>query len=293
MRGPLVLQDPATCTATEAARRAAMAAQSAAESAQATAEAVRALTQHVASLEQDIPTDQPKLPEWAYHINFAALMNTGNSTSFSGKAGLGVDGNWHDWSLELRANAAYAQNSPLGTTAEPTVFNYALTARGTHFYTPFIGTYLLASVLQDRVASIRMQAFGDLGIPLVWWETTREDYIRSRLRTGVGFRALHEERHQYYPVGGQELSKMIYGPSLTVNFRYGLTKYAYFTEDFDITPDVTSGSDTRAGSTTVLSAQVTRRTELQLAFKVRYIGAPAPDKRSTDTELSAGLNFNI
>lgn len=274
-------------------RMAAEAAQVAAEAARVTAESVRALTAHVAENETEIPVDPPKLPEWAYQLSLSALMNTGNSTSFSGKAAIGVDGNWHDWSLEVRGNAAYAQNSPLGTTDLPTVFNSGLTARGTHFFTPFIGMYALGSVAQDRVASIRMQAFGDLGVSLIWWETERDDYIHSRLRTSVGFRALHEERHQYYPTEGVEQSRMIYGPPISLSFRYGITKYAYFTEDFDVTPDVTSQADTRATSTSVLSAQVTQRTGLQLAFKVRYIGQPAPGKNTTDTELSAGINFSF
>lgn len=285
--------DPNTASPAEAAKQAALAAEQAAAAAQLASQAVLQLTQHIVESERDVPTDTKALPEWAAHAGLNLLMSTGNATSFSGQVTAGVDGNWRDWSLQMRGDAGYAQNSPLGTTAQPTIFNSTFVARGDRYYTRMFSTYARGSILQDRIASIRLQSYGDVGVGLLWWEVLRDGYIRSRLQTSVGFRVLYESRHQYYPTEAYAASKIVYGPPISVSFRYGLTKDAYFTEDLDVTPDITGGGDTRLQSTTALTAPLTRRTGLQLGLKVRYIGQPVAGKRTTDTELGAGIYFSM
>lgn len=285
--------DPNALSPGEAVKQAALAAEQAAAAAQLASQAVLQLTQHIVESERDVPKDTKALPEWAANAGLKILMSSGNASSFSGQVTAGVDGNWHDWSLQLRGDAGYAQNSPLGTTIQPSIFNSTLSARGDRYYTPMFSTYARGSILQDRIASIRLQSYGDIGAGLLWWEILRDGAIRSRLQTSVGFRVLYESRHQYYPTDAYAPTKMVYGPPISISFRYGLTKDAYFTEDLDVTPDVTGGGDTRLQSVTALVAPLTRRTGLELGLKVRYIGRPAAGKRTTDTELGAGIRFSM
>ena len=282
--------------AAEAAQAAAEAAKSAAEAAKTTAGAVETLATHVEDIEHPEPKGMPELPEWSYQLSLSALANRGNADNFAGKLTAGVDGNWHQWSTELRGNAAYglANVSNRDVPTDTTTFNGHVSARGEHQYTPFIGNYALAGGAFDHVANIRYQAYGDLGVVIIWWEVEQHGFVKSRLRTSLGARLMRESRALYYVEPYQRLAdRWVWGPDLTVGYRYAINKDVYVAEDADLLYNVADANDIRFNSTTTLGAKMTDRISLQASVKIRYIGEPAQDKQSFDGELSTGLNFSF
>jgi putative salt-induced outer membrane protein YdiY len=282
--------------AAKAAQAAAEAARSAAEAAKSTAGAVETLATHVEDIEHPEPKHMPELPEWSYQLSLSALANRGNADNFAGKLTTGVDGNWHQWSTELRGNAAYglANVSNKNVPTDTTTFNGGISARGEHQYTPFIGNYALAAGAFDHVANIRYQAYGDLGVVIIWWEVERHGFVKSRLRTSLGARLMRESRAEYYTAEYRRLGdRWVWGPDLTVGYRYAINKDVYVAEDADLLYNVADGNDIRFGSTTTLGAKMTDRVSLQASVKLRYIGEPAEGKKPFDGELSTGLNFSF
>jgi hypothetical protein len=283
---------PPPADAAEAARQAAEAARQAAEAARASADAVRALTDYV-KRQEGVPAEGPELPPWSYQLGFSAIANAGNSSAFNGKTTLAVDGHWRDWGTELRATGAYGQSQGADSVDPPetTAFNGAASLKGIRNYTPLLGSYVQVGAATDHVASIEYQLTGEVGISLMWWEVQRQDYVQSRLRTSIGFRALRERRFTYYPTSAEvpDSLRLLYGPPVSLNFRYALSKTAFVTEDAEIVYAVNNTKDLRATSNTALNVQLTDGLALQVAYKVRYIGSPAAGKRTTDTELSTGL----
>ncbi len=251
------------------------------------------LATHVEDIEHPEPKNMPELPQWSYNLSLSALANRGNADNFAGKLSLGVDGNWHEWSTELRGQAAYglANVSDQTLPTETTTNNGTISLRGEHNFNTYIGTYALAGGAYDRVASIRYQAYGDLGVVIIWWEVERHGFVKSRLRTSLGARLMRESRAQFYPTHVRLGDRWVYGPDVTVNYRYAINRDVYVTEDADLLYDVADNKDMRFNSTTTLAAKMTDRLSLQAGIKLRYIGEPAQGKKSLDGELSTGLNF--
>ena len=104
---------------------------------------------------------------------------------------------------------------------------------------------------------------------------------------------MHESRHQYYPTAEVIADRLIYGPPVTVNYRYALTKDVYITEDADFLYNVAASRDMRFNSITSLVIKMTDIVALNVAAKVRYIGQPAAGKVNTDTEFSVGLTASF
>lgn len=298
---PTLLDDPngfnhnlAAHEAAMAAHDAADAARSAAEAAKATAQAVHEIAGHVDAIEHPEPSTKPELPAWAYRFGINALMKTGNASQFSGSSNLGIDGNWHNWALELRARGAYGSTSPvLSPSGDVTTANGSLSARGEYNYTPFLGNYLLLSLFTDRMASIKYQIYAEPGINLMWWEIERDGYIKSRLRTSLGLRLMRESRKQFYPTPLALEVYYLYGPSLSVSYRYALSRGVYITEDFDITYNVPNSHDIRVNSQTALNVSLTGHVALQVGAIARHIGHPAPGRKATDFEMNVGLTFDF
>ena len=290
-RGPNVAAHEAALAAHDAAD----AARSAAEAAKATAAAVHELAGHVIDLEHPEPSRKPELPEWSYHLGISALAKTGNSSQFSGQSNLGVNGHWREWALELRARGAYGASQPLAGLASDaiTTANAGLSARGEYNYTPFLGNYLTGSVFTDRMASIKYQLYGEPGINLMWWEIERDGYIKSRLRTSLGLRVMRESRKQFYPTPLALEAIFLYGPSVSLAYRYALSRGVYVTEDADVTYNIPNSRDVRLNSQTALAVSMTDHVALQVGALIRHIGHPAPGRKATDFELNVGLTFDF
>jgi putative salt-induced outer membrane protein YdiY len=284
-------------TPMEVAEAAAQAARLAAEASKQTAESVTALLRSRAIGEGYAPVAMPEASAWSHTLGLSALAVGGNANSNSAKLDAGMDGHWRDWNTELRLSSSYGQTSaPSNEPAlQPQVTAYKLeaTARGQRNYNPVLGAYLLVGGLVDRVASIDWQGYGEGGLSLLWWEHIRADFLRSRLRTSLGFRATREHHFQFYPVQQRlpDAFKNIFGPTVTGNFRFGLSRSVYVFEEAFIYQDAMVSRDLRFNSNTGISAQINQRVSLSVTYKIRYYGLPSDNKKTTDSELATGISW--
>ena len=288
--------------AVAAARAAAAAAQAAAEAAKATAEAAKQTAAAIARLAPPPPPAAPapapgKKPKaaWSGSLGANLISVTGNANAITSKLSAVVDTRFDGWSTELKATAAYGQTRPEkpGDPAQVTALNADVRARGDRKISGPVSAYLAAGAATDHVASIEVQGYGEAGASVVWVEHQEGKLVRLKLRTDLGFRITQENRFQYFPVAVNLPDDTIYAPRIALAFRYALTKTSVISEDVEVLPDVVNVQNLRLASTTLLGAQVAEGLALQLGFTVRYIGAPAAGKKSTDTELSAGISVQL
>ena len=242
--------------------------------------------------------EAPKPPpsDWVFLTTGRLESVSGNAKSFTGGLDAAASGAWHNWTSDLKLSFAYGQTwgSP-GADSKPTAFQFATSARGERKYTHTFGTYALIGFLMDRVASIQDQEYGELGASNTWLDIMRDDWVLQRLRTSVGFRATREAHGNFYPPAPEDPANAvtwIYGPTITVNYRLGLTAHAFFTEDATLLFDVETSRDVRVTSDTALNMQLNSQLAVALTLKVRYIGRPADGRQPTDTIIGTNATWN-
>ena len=284
----------APCTTEALAEAAASAAKAAAEASERTAATLQSLLEQQAIAAGFVPVTMPEESPWSYNLGLTALSISGNASSYSIKGDAGVEGHWRQWNVEAKLSSAYGQASPQAGPLQVTASRGEAFVRGQRNYNPVLGTYLLTGGMFDRVSSIAWQTYGEGGLSLLWWEQKQAGYLRSRLRTSLGARYTREHRQQFFPPAIlADAYRNIYSPTVTGNFRFGLSRNAYFFEDAEILQNAQVSQDLRIVSTTGLSAQVNQRVTLTLSYKVRYLGNNAAvQRKTTDTELAAGLTWS-
>lgn len=285
-------------SAADAARSAAEAAKSAADSARAS---TAALEKTLAILEAQGVEEAPaeaaaalpaKAQAWNYQLGVSFLSVTGNANALTGKLSGQAEGAFGKWGTKIAAGATYGQTTaPTAQESEVTALNVNASAKGQRAITDRFNAYVLAGTMMDRVASIAGQGYGEAGVGLIWFENKQDDFVKSKLTTDLGFRYTRELRAHYYPEYAKLPTVEIYSPALKGSFRYALSKTAVFTQDVEILPDVVNTKNLRGVATSTLSAQIDKGIALALGFKVRYVGDPADGAETTDTELSAGVNW--
>lgn len=284
-------------SAADAARSAAEAAKSAAESARASTAALEKTlalleAQSAAATKAEEAPAAAKPQAWNYQLGVSFLSVTGNANALTGKLSGQAEGSFGKWGTKIVAGAMYGQTTAAtAVESEVTALNVNGSAKGQRAITDRFNAYVLGGTMMDRVASIALQGYGEAGVGLVWFEQKEEDFVKSKLTTDLGFRYTRELRAHYYPEYEKLPTVEIYSPALKASFRYALTKTAVFTQDVEILPDVVDTANLRGVATSALSAQIDKGISLALGFKVRYVGVPAPGAKSTDTELSAGVNW--
>jgi hypothetical protein len=241
----------------------------------------------------------PALHPWGYTLSISGLNKAGNAKNLSLSSSLEVLGRWHAWRTRLWMNGAYGFSDPVGDTTDAsrqvTATNGTVSLRGERFYLPFLSNYLQLEVFSDLVASIPLRASGEAGIGLTWFEVERDDFTKSRLSTSVGLEGMRESLRQFYPVrvAGTRV-RWVYGPTVTIDFLYSLTKNVYAKQLMQVLYDVHDSSDIRVTSQTTLAAAITDHVGLQTGLQVRHIGRPADvSRKKTDYEISFGLNFKF
>ncbi len=244
----------------------------------------------------DAETPKPPPANWVFLTTGRLESVSGNAKSFTGGLDAGASGAWHNWTTDFKLSFAYGQTwGSAGADSKPTAFQFSTSARGERKYTDTFGTYALIGFLMDRVASIQDQEYGEAGASNTWIDTMRDDYTFQRVRTSVGFRATREAHGNFYPPApvdpGDEV-KWIYGPTITLNYRLGLTAHAFFTEDATLLFDVQSGHDVRLTSDTAINAQLNSQLAIALTLKVRYLGQPADGRDPTDTIIGSNATWS-
>ncbi|MDF1562327.1 MAG: DUF481 domain-containing protein [Deltaproteobacteria bacterium] len=283
----------------EAMKEASQATREAAEATrEASAQLKTALEAHAAKGEKPAAAEakpeekkDEKVSAFSYQLGLGLIAVSGNANAVTGKISGGAEGDWESWKVKLMAAAAYGQTTAATTDlVEVTALNANLSLRGDRKVSKMFSIYLLTGVSADHIASIEAAGLGEAGASLTWWETKNgEDFVKSRFSTDLGFRFTHESRFQYFPAHENLDNVDIYSPRLALSLRYALTKTAVFTEEAEILPDLVNTKNLRATSTSTLTAQLGGGVSLNAALQIRYIGDPAEGKKSTDTELSAGV----
>lgn len=239
---------------------------------------------------------KPPPPTWTFLTTGRLESVSGNAESFAGGLDAGASGAWRDWTSDFKLSFAYGQTwgSP-GADAKPTAFMFSASARGERKYTDTFGSYALLGFLMDRVASIQDQEYGELGASNTWLNMMRDDWVMQRLRTSIGFRATREAHANFYPVSPEppgDALIWIYGPTITLNYRLGLSAHAFFTEDATLLFDVQTGHDVRLSSDTAINAQLNSQFAVALTFKLRYLGRPADGRKTTDTIIGTNATWS-
>jgi hypothetical protein len=291
--------------ALKAAEDAAVAAREAADATRASTEALRAAMkqgQEAAKAPDAKPPEEKKETPWVFNLGVNLISVSGNANAVTAKVGGTVTGKWGEWSANLKGSAAYGQTSVPSVTAPGTsdttvtAQNGDLALRGDRAFSPKFGAYVTSGAAADHVASIQRQYFGEAGLGITWFEEkdADADWVRAKLRTDLGFRAMHEDRQKYFPepdLAGATHNN-IFAPRLTLAFRYALSKTAFFSQDAEVLPDIQT-TNVRASAASVISAQIDKGVAITLGYKIRYIGVPPAGVKPTDTELGAGVNWTF
>jgi hypothetical protein len=284
----------APCSIEALAETVAGAARLAAEASTRTANTLRELLEQQAIAAGFVPATLPEISNWSYKIGLSGSSISGNASSYALKADADVEGHWRKWNTEGHLTTAYAETEPTTGPVQHTASRGEAYARGQRNYNPILGIYVLPGAMFDRVSNVAWQLYGESGLSLMWFEHKQAGYLRSRLRTSLGARYTREHRRQYYPTVAEVPLpyRNIYGPTLTGNFRFGLSRNATFSEDAELYQDAQNSADLRVTSATSLSAQINQRVGLTVSYKIRYYGNNgAIGRKTTDTELSAGLTW--
>ncbi len=298
--------------AAEAAQKAAEAAQKAAESA---AQAVAKPAPPPGPPIQGSPPAQPPPPPppdvvWAGNINIGMIAITGNANSIAFNAAAAFQRKGPEWIIGFKGSATYGQSKVNGTPATatapatPDVEQTSAEAatvqlRGDRRFTDSVSGYLLGGVDTDHLASIEERPYGELGASLQWWELKiagedkKDDYVKSSLRTDLGFRYGREYRFQYFPVAAQIGEVDIVAPHLGVGFRYAVNKEVWFTNDLDLTANVEGDARLLLVNTAKLGARLTKTTAFTVSFLINYDSLPPAPKVTTDTALTVGVEIAL
>jgi putative salt-induced outer membrane protein YdiY len=116
---------------------------------------------------------------------------------------------------------------------------------------------------------------------------------RMLLRTDLAFRYANESRFQYYPTPMSLPGATLYAPKLGVAFRYAFSNEVKFLEDAEVLTNVGGSSRVVVNNLTKLTARLVKSLSASLGFTVNFDSAPAPGKKSTDTALSVGLEYQL
>jgi putative salt-induced outer membrane protein YdiY len=303
---PPATPDAAT-RAADAAEKAAAAAQKAAEAAQSAAEASAksaAAAEKVATAapaaagakpaEGAKPPAPPAPKLWSGLLGFGLIAISGNAEALSFKASAAFEYKTPEWIFGLKANGIYGTGRPIGAT-ESQVNAYAagIQLRGDRRFSDQVSAYLLFGDSFDHVNSIEQRPIGEAGLGLIWWDVKEADFQKSTLRTDLGFRYGREFRFQYYPTPLDLPDVDIIAPHVGALLRYAINKDVIFTQDADLVASFANPSRLLITANSKLAARLTDAMSLAIGFTVSYDSAPAPNRQSTDTSLSVGLDVAL
>jgi len=292
--------------AQEAEEKAAAAAQKAAEAAQAAAEAAArsaAAIEKVAAALSAAPAPPgpaaaaaaPPAAAWTGLVSLGMIALTGNSESVTFKLGGSFERKSPEWIWGIKASAVYGQQRAAGSIgdAQISALGAGIQLRGDRRFTPMLSAYVLLGDETDHVKSIEQRPVGEIGASLLWWEQKEADYVKSSLKTDLGFRYGREFRFQYYPLPLKLANVTIAAPHAAGALRYALSKDVIFTQDVDVAANVVDQSRALIGAISKLAARLTGAVSLGVSFAITYDSAPAAGRQNTDTALTVGLDVGL
>ncbi len=293
--------EKAALSAASAAQEAAKAAESAAkavESMQKSAQAPAAPAVPAAPAAAPAPAapaaPAPSPVTYSSVFNIGMIALTGNSQTLSFTLGGNFQRKSEDWIFGAKASASYGQTRD-ATSGSNVVNAEAATValRGDRRFNPLASGYLLGGIDTDHIKSVEERPYGEIGASIIWFDVKEGDHSKTLLRTDLGFRYGREFRFQYLPAPLSLGTVDIVAPHLGVGYRYAVTKEIIFADDVDVVANLQGDARLLLTNTTKLSARLTNSLSFAVSFLLNYDSAPPPQKVSTDTALTIGIEVAL
>lgn len=242
------------------------------------------------------PAEAVGAQSWTGTAGLGLVSLTGNAEALTLTGLVNLERKTENWIVRAKANGAYGQArvaSATTTEAEVVAMRAMGELRGDRRFGENATAFLLVGADTDHVKSIEARGYGEAGASMVWLDQKGEDFQRLLLRTDLALRYVNESRFQYYPTPLDVPDVTLFGPRFGLAFRYGLSKDTSFTQDAEVIPNILGTGRVLFNSTSKLSTKMTKSFALGVSFLVTHDSAPAPGKRTTDTALTAGIDFSI
>jgi putative salt-induced outer membrane protein YdiY len=239
----------------------------------------------------------PAASQWTGSVGLGLISITGNATAVTLTANGLAQFKTPDWIYGLKASAIYGESKP--PTNDPNASSQVLALAASlqlrldRRLTQTISAYLLGGAETDHVKSVEFRGIAEAGVGLVWIDVKEGDLSKTMLRTDVAFRYANESRFQYYPTPQSLPGATLYAPKVGVAFRYAFSKDIVFIEEAEALANVGGDSRFVVNNLSKLNTRLIQSLALAVGFTVNYDSAPAPSRKSTDTALSVGLEYQI
>lgn len=240
---------------------------------------------------------QPPPPKWAGSVGFGLISLTGNATALTVNLTGLAELKTADWIYGLKVSGIYGRSK--AATDDPNADSKVLALAGSlqlrvdRRINQTISVYLLGGAEADHVKSVEFRGIAEAGAGYIWIDIKEGDLAKALLRTDLAFRYANESRFQYYPTPMSLPGATLYAPKLGVAARYAFSKDVGLLEDAEFLPNVSGDSRYIINSLFKLTARLVGSLSLAVGFTVNYDSAPAPTKKSTDTALSVGLEYQL
>jgi putative salt-induced outer membrane protein YdiY len=239
----------------------------------------------------------PPPPKWGGSVGFGLISLTGNATALTLNATGLAELKTPDWIYGLKVSAIYgrskAPSDDPNARAEILALAGSLQLRLDRRISRAVSAYLLGGAEADHVKSVEFRGIAEGGGGIIWIDVKERDLAKALLRTDFGFRYANESRFQYYPTPMSLPGAILYAPKAGLAIRYAFSKDVALLEDAEILPNVVGDSRVVVNSLFKLTARLIQSFALAVGFTVNYDSAPAPRKKTTDTALSVGLEYQL
>jgi putative salt-induced outer membrane protein YdiY len=284
--------------AAEAAERAAQSAEraavAAAAAAEAAARAAEKTSQGLALVQTRFTPPEPSKPAvvaaaapspWTATVGLGFLALTGNARTVTFNSTAAAERKTAEWIATVKLAGTYGQNTAAGKE-EVVAQSAGALARLDRRFGPTYSAYLLGGADADHVKSVELRSTGEAGAAVIWADPG--EATGAFLRTDLGFRVAHEQRHQYQPVSAGLADVTLYAPHAGAAFRYRLSKEVLFSQEADVLSGVSDGR-VLATSLTRVVTRLSSSLGLGTGFTVSHDSKPAAGKVPTDTSLAVTL----
>ncbi len=241
---------------------------------------------------------EPAASKWAGSVGFGLVSITGNATAVTVNGTGLAELKTPKWIYALKVSGIYGVSKPPtndpNATSQVLALAASLQLRLDRRISEAISAYLLGGAETDHVKSVEFRGIGEAGAGIIWVSEKEGELERMLLRTDLAFRYANESRFQYYPTPTMSLpGATLYAPKLGVAFRYAFSNEVKFFEDAEVLPNVVGSGRVVVNNLTKLTARLVKSLSASLGFTVNFDSAPAPGKKSTDTALSVGLEYQL
>jgi putative salt-induced outer membrane protein len=213
----------------------------------------------------------PPPPAREGSAEFAAVATSGNTSTRS----LGLSGELifrpPRWVFDTKT--AYVQNTVEGALAARSFF---ITFRGSRQLTARVSAFGQVGYLKDRFSGIANRTAIEGGISAAW-EKGRQSF-------SVDGSAGYANEQRLIP---PDLSTAVAGAG--ARYKLKISETSDFTEEFRYTQSLSTGADYRLNNLVALTAKLTTLLSLKVSNIVRFVNAPVPGFRKTDTITSTAL----